>query len=36
MAAAVNARDLDAVELDWFNGERMSRDWMRHGNAGGS
>ena len=28
--------DLDAIELDWFGGERMSREWMKNGNAAGS
>ena len=36
MADAVNHRELDAVELDWFGGQRMSREWMKNGNAAGS
>ena len=36
MTDAVKARDLDAVELDWFGRERLSRGWMRDANAAGS
>jgi hypothetical protein len=37
MADAANHRDLDVIELPgYFEGERMSRGWMRHGNAAGS
>jgi hypothetical protein len=36
MTDAVNHQDLDLIEIDWFGGQRMSREWMKNGNAAGS
>jgi hypothetical protein len=36
MTDAMNHRDLDVIEIDWFGGQRMSREWMKNGNAAGS